>query len=388
MSDTFPMLTGRALANAALPAADNRILIVDDTAANIQTLAATLKANGYQTSVAMGGLQALEAVARVKPALILLDVMMPGMDGLEVCRILKENPEWAAIPIIFLTAKTETADIIRGFEAGAVDYVAKPFNTRELLARVHTHLTFRLQQRELKENYRRLSELERLRDSLVHMVVHDLRSPLLGLSGSLQLLQGDLASTLGPEQAGDLECAMQSAQRLSDMVTSLLDVSRLEAGEMPLHRHSADLSEVIAAAVESLGALTRGRHVVLRPPPDPVVIECDSEIIGRVVANLVGNALKFTPASGDVFVAVESSPGVIRITVTDNGPGIPPEYRERIFEKFGQVENLSAGMKSSTGLGLTFCKLAVEAHGGAIGVESELGKGSTFWFKLPVVRPT
>lgn len=363
---------------------DNRILIVDDTPANIHTLAAILKENGYPISVAQNGEQALDVVARVKPALILLDVMMPGMDGLDVCRRLKENEEWAQIPIIFLTAKTETTDIIQGFEAGAVDYVAKPFNTRELLARVHTHLTFRRQQRELKENYRRLSELERLRDNLVHMVVHDLRSPLVGLSGCLQMLQADLAGTLGAEQAGDLESAMIAAERLSRMVTSLLDVSRLEAGEMPLHKVSCDLQVIFASAAESLGGLTRGRHVLILPSDLPVVPECDPEIIGRVVANLLGNALKFTAASGGVRVSATAAATHAKITVADDGVGIPIEYRERIFEKFGQVENLKVGMTPSTGLGLAFCKLAVEAHGGTIGVESEVGKGSTFWFTLPI----
>jgi len=371
------------MTSPTLPEVDNRILIVDDTPANIQMLAAILKANGYQISVAQSGAQALGLVARIRPALILLDVMMPEMDGLEVCRQLKADEALAAIPIIFLTAKTDSADIIRGFEAGAVDYVAKPFNTRELLARVHTHLTFRRQQRELKENYRKLSELERLRDNLVHMVVHDLRSPLLGLSGCLQMLQADLAGTLGKDQAADLESAMNSAQRLGEMVTSLLDVSRLEAGEMPLQKRSCDLHQVIAEAIESLGALTRERHVHLVPAEVPVTLECDPEIVGRIIANLVGNALKFTPSGGDVQVAVERVDRLLKVTVTDRGPGIPVEFRERIFEKFGQVENLAKGMSPSTGLGLTFCKLAVEAHGGSIGVNSEVGRGSTFWFMLP-----
>ncbi len=384
MSERTQSTNSRTQPSAAVPPADNRILIVDDTPANIHTLAAILKENGYLISVAQNGSQAIEVVARTRPALILLDVMMPGIDGLETCRLIKENPQWAQIPIIFLTAKTDTVDIIKGFEAGAADYVAKPFNTRELLARVNTHLTFRRQQRELKEKHEKLSNLERLRDNLVHMVVHDLRSPLMGLSGSLELLQEELAGTLKPDQAGDLEMAMASARRLSEMVTSLLDVSRLEAGEMPLHKVPCDLHEVAAEAIVTLGSLTRDRHVVLKPIDVQLIIDCDREIVGRVVANLVGNALKFTPTSGLVHVAVELADGQATVTIADNGPGIPPQYHERIFEKFGQVENLEAGMTPSTGLGLTFCKLAVEAHGGTIGVDSEVGKGSTFWIRLPV----
>ncbi len=366
------------------PDHDQRLLVVDDTPANLQTLAAILKEKGYQISVATNGRQALEVVARVQPALILLDVMMPEMDGFETCRRLKADEHSRDIPVIFLTAKTETTDIVQGFELGAVDYVAKPFNTHELLARVGTHLALRRQQRELQENYRRLSELERLRDSLVHMVVHDLRSPLLGLSGCLQMLQMDLADKLEAEQAEDLETALAAAQRLGGMVTSLLDVSRLEAGQMPLHKQSCDLRTVIAEAIASLGGLTRDRQIVFAPGDQPVTLTCDPEVVGRIVANLLGNALKFTPASGEIRLAANLSDAQVKVAVADAGPGIPAAYRERIFEKFGQVENRQEGKKNSTGLGLTFCKLAVEAHGGTIGVDSEVGHGSTFWFTLPV----
>jgi signal transduction histidine kinase len=369
--------------NAKTRPAEDRILIVDDTPANIQSLAAVLKEKGYPVSAATNGRQALEAVPRVRPALILLDVMMPEMDGFETCRRLKASEEWRDIPVIFLTAKTETADIVQGFELGAVDYVAKPFNTHELLARVGTHLALRRQQRELQESYRTLTELERLRDSLVHMVVHDLRSPLLGLCGCLQLLQSDLTGKIEAEQAEDLETALVSAQRLSEMVTSLLDVSRLEAGQMPLQKETCDLRPVIAGALASLGALTRDRRVAFDPPESPVTACCDADVTGRIVANLVGNALKFTPKSGEIRITAASDGREVRVAVSDTGPGIPPEYRERIFEKFGQVEGRQEGRKHSTGLGLTFCKLAVEAHGGTIGVDSEVGRGSTFWFRLP-----
>jgi two-component system, sensor histidine kinase and response regulator len=370
--------------NSTPAAMNDRILIVDDTPANIQTLAAILKEHGYQISVATNGKQALDVLARVRPDLILLDVMMPEMDGFETCQRLKADEQLNQIPVIFLTAKTETSDIVQGFELGAVDYVTKPFNTHELLARVHTHLALLRQQRELQENYQRLSELERLRDNLVHMVVHDLRSPLLGLSGCLQMLQADLEGKLEEEQVEDLDSALTAAQRLSEMVTSLLDVSRLEAGEMPLNKQVCDLRPVITTAIESLGGLTKGRHVLFTPNDQPVNLSCDPDVATRVIANLLGNALKFTPKSGEVRVATALEGNRVRTTVTDTGPGIPPEYRERIFEKFGQVEGRQEGKKYSTGLGLTFCKLAVEAHGGQIGVDSEIGHGSTFWFTLPV----
>ena len=243
----------------------------------------------------------------------------------------------------------------------------------------------RRQQRELQENYRRLSELERLRDSLVHMVVHDLRSPLLGLSGCLQLLQADLAGKLEPEQAEDLDSALTAAQRLGEMVTFPAGCQPARSGPDAAAQAACDLRPVIAGAIESLGGLTQGRKVAFTPPDPPVSILCDAEVMGRVVANLVGNALKFTPASGEVRVTACTAEEGVKVAIADTGPGIPEEYRERIFEKFGQVEGQAEGKKHSTGLGLTFCKLAVEAHGGMIGVDSEVGQGSTFWFTLPKV---
>jgi signal transduction histidine kinase len=198
------------------------------------------------------------------------------------------------------------------------------------------------------------------------------------------LLQGDLEGKLEPEQAEDLESALTAAQRLSEMVSSLLDVSRLESGQMPLDKQPTELDPLLAGAIEALGGLTKGRTVSLIASASPVVAPCDKDVITRVVGNLVANALKFTPASGEVRVSATTEAGFAKVRVADTGPGIPPEYRERIFEKFGQVEGRTEGKKHSTGLGLTFCKLAAEAHGGSIGVDSVVGEGSTFWFKLPL----
>ena len=360
-----------------------RILAVDDTPENLDLLVGLLQ-DDYNIRVATSGERALRLVDKEVPDLILLDIMMPDMDGLEVCRRLKMQEALADVPVLFISALDRVEDKVSAFTCGGVDYITKPFQAEEVQARVTTHLELRRQRRELQENYIRLGELEGLRDSLVHMVVHDLRSPLLGLSGCLQMLHADVGGTLGTEQRDDLEAAMGAAGTLSEMVTSLLDVSRLEAGEMPLHREDCDIRAVIADALASLGALSKGRQVLFDPPAEFEPISCDKEITRRIVGNFVANALKFTPRSGEVRVTVEWTADHCRVAVTDTGPGIPEADLGRIFEKFGQVEAREEGRKYSTGLGLTFCKLAVEAHGGDIGVESEVGKGSAFWFSLPV----
>jgi len=184
------------------------------------------------------------------------------------------------------------------------------------------------------------------------------------------------------EELDFIDVARRSTTKLLDMVTSVLDVSRLEAGEMPLNRQACDLAVVTKEVVDSLGSAVGQRRLSVESEPAPVLAHGDQEIIRRVIANLLGNALKFTPKDGEIRIAVSRKDSMARVAVTDTGPGIPAEYHAKIFEKFGQVEKQAR--RHSTGLGLTFCKLAVEAHGGKIGIESEVGKGSTFWFELPV----
>ena len=365
------------------------ILVVDDTEANIDILVETLS-DDYEISVALDGPGALESVEDDPPDLILLDIMMPGMDGYEVCRQLKADPRYRDIPVLFISALSDTGDKVKAFGTGGVDYVTKPFQTEEVRARVSTHLRLRQQQieiedqrRELQENYDKLRELEGLRDGLVHMIVHDMRSQLLGIYGTLELFREDIAGRLNEEELDDMNLAIKTTMGLNDMVTMLLDVSRMESGEMPLTKEPSDLCQVVDAAIGSLGALTKSCAVTFAPSDGPVTAVCDSEVVRRIVINLVGNSIKFTPSDGQVQISLTPQGGAVRVEVADTGPGIPPEYREKIFEKFGQVEGRQKGRGASTGLGLTFCKLAVEAHGGQIGVDSEVGKGSTFWFELP-----
>ena len=242
------------------------------------------------------------------------------------------------------------------------------------------HLRLRRLQLEVEENYRQLMELEELRDSLTHMIVHDLRGPLSGILRGLQLSQ---RADSEEERAADIERAIESTARLADMVTALLDVNRMEAGEMPLERAEHDVNAILQDALDSLGGLTKRRPIDVEPSERSVTASVDAEIVRRVISNLVTNAVRFTPAEGAIRLRTSAGDGAVRVEVEDSGRGIPEEFREKIFEKFGQVEARQERQIHSTGLGLAFCKLAVEAHGGEIGVESEVGVGSTFWFTLP-----
>jgi signal transduction histidine kinase len=253
------------------------------------------------------------------------------------------------------------------------------------LDRVNTEKTRLLA--ELRESYDRLRELEELRDNLTHMIVHDLRTPLMGISGYLQLLQMQVEGRLTPEQSESVQRARRSTAVLTEMISSMLDVSRLEAGQMPLQVEPCDLQIVAQDGIASLGLVGDEVHIVRDAPLEPVLISCDREIMRRVIANLVGNAVKHTPPQGDVRVTVAMAGSQARVEVIDVGPGIAQEYHEMIFKKFGQIEARDQKQGSSSGLGLTFCKLAVEAHGGRIGVDSQVGRGSTFWVELPAVPP-
>jgi two-component system, sensor histidine kinase and response regulator len=370
------MATATALANKG------NIMVVDDTPASLKMLAGLLKDAGYRVRPVPSGSLALEAAAAEAPDLILLDINMPEMDGYQVCARLKSNDLLKQVPVLFISALTETTDKVRAFQTGGLDFVTKPFQFEEVRARVETHLSLHRLQVELERKYDELRRLEHLRDNLTHMIVHDLRSPLTAIAGYLQLLQHE-EQELNEKHRRYVNSATTGATTLIEMITSLLDVNRLESGQMPLRTELRDLAVVAAGAMKSLEGLTIHRSVSVEHPDGPIWSVCDPTIMQRVVANLVGNALKFTPKSGSVTVVVLSHGDRARVEVRDTGYGIESEYLERVFDKFAQVEAHEENKHYSSGLGLTFCKLATEAHGGKIGVESEVGKGSTFWFELP-----
>jgi signal transduction histidine kinase len=370
------------------PAKRATILIVEDAPANIDILMNML-AGEYSVSIALDGPSALESVASLNPDLILLDIMMPGMDGYEVCAKLKDNPSTRDIPVIFLTALHEDVDEENGLRLGAVDYITKPYNPGIVKARVRNHLALRRaqveatrQRDEIEVAYRNLSELEKLRDGLVHMIVHDMRTPLTAISMFFSQLSPEKINQPGFKNLLGL---MQGvSDELCGMVTSVLDVNRLESRQMPLHPEATDLGRLARTVLERMAALAGEHKVSVHLPAQPVIANCDPEITDRILQNLLGNALKFTPKGGCIQVELAAEEKWAHLSITDTGPGIPAEYHQKVFEKFGQAEARKEGQVASSGLGLTFCKLAVEAHNGSIELESEPGRGTTFHVRLPL----
>lgn len=364
------------------------IMVVDDSQANLKLLGSLFRERGYQVRPFSQGKLALLGASKQKPDLILLDINMPEMDGFEVCRQLKADPELSAIPVIFLSTLTDASDKVRAFQCGAVDYVTKqPFHFEEIQARVDAHLKIRSLQRELErknrqlqENFDQLAKVEALRDNLIHMIVHDMRSPLTVLVMAMRMFKED-------QPPGDqskceyLDMGLRSATSLVEMVNQMLDISRLESGKMPLSRSDCDLVAVCRAALGSVAPLIAERRTEIQGE-ERLLVSMDEALVLRVLANLLGNAVKFTQPTGSIRIELLRDGQAVRVSVVDDGIGIPASYLQSIFDKFSQVE--SEKRKYGTGLGLTFCKLAVEAHGGTIGVESVEKQGSRFWFTLPL----
>lgn len=363
------------------------VLLVDDEPANNDLLADLLEACGHHVTVATSGGDALQKAAAEPPDVVLLDVMMAGMDGFEVCRRLKRDARTAPIPVLMVTALHERKERLRGIEAGANDYLTKPIDKEDVLLRVRNAIQVKRLHDRVQEELAHVKELEKLRDNLTHMIVHDMRSPLTVVSGSLELLHPELVEK-APSAAGLCQASMGAARELIAMCNGLLDISRLEAGQMPINPEPCDLRSIAPEAATSTKAQADSQGVTIHVEGPPLPVTADKRIFHRVLVNLLTNAIKHTPRGGRITIRTSLSVTGARIEVQDTGRGIPREYHEKIFEKFGQVQAWQKAQKHSSGLGLTFCKLAVQAHGGMIGVDSEEGKGSTFWFTMPLVQPT
>jgi two-component system sensor histidine kinase/response regulator len=371
------------------------LLIVDDEERNIRLLKALLAPQNYNLREAMNGEEALQRIAEEPPDMILLDVMMPKINGFEVCRRLKQDEKTKTIPVILVTALSEKQHRVQALEAGADDFISKPVDQTELTVRVKSLLRIKSYQDEISDRLleiaaknARLLELEKVRDGLSHMIVHDLRNPLTAISTYLQLSSLD-AENLSESQQKRVDRCLFFCQELERMIQTLLDISKMEEGKMQLNREAIDLSEMVGEVLERFTPTGEERKIALSfsGNGDIPKIALDRSILKRVITNLVDNAIRYTPKGGAIAVSLDSAPWeeVVCLSVKDSGSGLPAEYHQKIFDKFEQVRLKKDGDRAgSSGLGLTFCKMAVEAHGGKIWVESEgLGKGCTFLIQLP-----
>ena len=357
------------------------VLIVEDTIDTLRLLSDLLSEQGYDVRAVTNGRQALQAVERDPPDLILLDIGLPEVDGYEVCRHLRASERSHDVPVIFITALTDTVDKVQAFEAGGVDYVTKPFQVEEVLARVKTHVALRRARAELADSFARLRTLEHLRDEMVRMVIHDMRSPLASLLMDLRFLKGS-AGALSDDGQAALQSALKAVREMTAMASDVLDVSRLETSRMPIERAVWDLTRMARDVCTVLEATGIERAVEFEGE-GAVNVTCDGALVRRVMENFVSNGIRYSPAGSLVRISIASGNGAVRVAVHDQGGGVAPEDREKIFEKFGTLEDRRESSYHSVGLSLPFCKLAIEAHGGTIGVDAGVPAGCTFWFELP-----
>ena len=366
------------LSDLMAPQLKSRILVVDDISKNLQVVGTILRNEGYHVMPATSGLQALERVSAQPPDLILLDLMMPEMDGLEVCSRLKADPLTRQIPVIFLTASNEMEHLMKGFEAGAVDYITKPFNAPELLARVRTHL-------ELKHARERLREMNEEKNEFMGIAAHDLRNPLSAIQGYAEMIIEDAQSLAHRDLEGNGQRIREAAKRMTEMVQKFLDANRIERGELKLNMAISDLSPLLQSVLETQSphATAKGQMIQLELPPTPTLALADVSITFQVFENLVSNAVKYSPPGKKIFVRLKAEAGVVRFEVEDQGPGLSKEDQKKLFGKFARLSAKPTGGEHSTGLGLSIVKRLVEAMNGKVWCESELGMGAKFIVTIP-----
>ena len=383
------------LLNPVTSQVKSRILVVDDISKNLQVLGTMLRNEGYHVMPATSGAQALERTRAQTPDLVLLDLMMPEMDGLEVCRRLKADPLTQPIPVIFLTASNEMEHLVKGFEVGAVDYVTKPFNPPELLARVRTHLELKHARDTIVRYGQELSRLNEEKNEFMGIAAHDLRNPLSAIKGYAEmvvedgqaLVQGavsDIAAS-GQELQTNGRRIGDTAGRMAEMVQNLLDANRIERGEMQLNLAPTDLGPALHQVVETQRphATVKQQAIHLESDPTPIVVLADRGITLQVLENLVSNAIKYSPPGKEIFVRLKQHTQGARVEVQDQGPGLSAEDQKKLFGKFARLSAKPTGGEHSTGLGLSIVKKMVEAMNGKVWCESEPGHGATFIVELP-----
>jgi two-component system, sensor histidine kinase and response regulator len=354
------------------------ILIVDDIPANLKVLGEILKGDGYKVRPVPNGMLALQVAEKEKPDLILLDIMMPDMDGYEVCRRLKANPKLSDIPIIFISALNETNDVVKALKSGGVDYVTKPFQSEEVLARVNTHVKL----------YRQSIELLNLnlqKDKFFSIIAHDLKGPLGGFMGMTELLAEEMPNMETVEIQEYLGHLRDASVNLFRLLENLLQWARLKQGAIPFHPENIRFQPIANECLSILQESAKNKNIeIVQDISDQLRVFADNNMLQTIVRNLVSNAIKFTPKNGTVrFSAKATDDNGLVISIQDTGIGMSPEMTSSLFNPGARNGRPGTDGEASTGLGLLLCKEFVEKHGGKIKVESEEEKGSVFIFNIP-----
>ncbi|MBU2513680.1 hybrid sensor histidine kinase/response regulator [bacterium] len=361
------------------------VLIVDDNPKNLQVLGSLLTQNGYSAVAAQGGEQALEYIKKKEPEIILLDIMMPGMDGIEVCKRLKDDEDTREIPILFITALTEVNDKIKAFAAGGADYLTKPFVKEEVLARIEVHLKNARYLKQLTETNQHLKDLNKLKDDFLGMATHDIRSPLSGVNGVIDLILTGELGEINDQQREFLELILKSGKQIMNLVNDLLDISVIESGNLKLTFENCRIRSIIEDRIRLHQFTVKKKEImIISDLKDNPELTLDPERFGQVLDNLLSNAAKFSPEKSKIFVSLEADKTDVIIKIRDEGPGISKEDQEKLFGMYRKLSARPTSGEKSSGLGLAIARKIIDGHQGDIYVESSLGKGATFVIVLPL----
>ncbi len=368
-----------------------KVMIVDDDKDSVRLLELSLGPLGFSIEKASCGSEAIERITQQIPDLVLLDVLLPDAHGFEICKIIKEKiVKDVFVPVIMVTALSSREDKIQGLQAGADDFITKPIDIGELVAKINALLRIRYLHRKLRENYEQLKKLENTKELLVRMIIHDLKNPLMALVSSLELLNLKTKDIISEKEIFSPHHALKITERILRLIQNLLDITKMEEGKLRLNYTPIDIKEIFKEIKEMFAAEATQKGATINYKIDKVpIFKADKDLLLRILENLVSNALKSLYPKDRrpgliALKAKQSGERFVEISVRDNGCGIPKDNFRKIFDKFTQIELKKDQKHFHTGLGLPFCKLAVETHGGKIWVESIVGQGSQFNFVIPI----
>lgn len=348
------------------------ILIIDDNPLNLLLTKKILENHGYESITAESGVEGMALMEKQLPSLILLDVMMPDMDGFEVCRQIKNNEKWKEIPIIFLTANSQTDDLVEGFEAGGVDYITKPFRSEELMVRVKNHL-------ELSDSKKLILDMNRSRDKLYSIIAHDIRSPLSGILQTVDAIDQGYFDPCSEDFKEVIHHLRIRTKETSTLLNSLLLWTRLQDDKVSIELIETNINLLVISCVQLLEANAANKSISISVDVSKELFAlCDEVSIHTVLRNLISNAIKFTPNNGKIKIYGLQKGSEIELTIQDNGVGMSEDSIQKIFDKNEHFTSSGTDNEQGTGLGLMLVKDFVKKNQGTIRVESRVGEGTSF----------
>ena len=362
-----------------------RLLIVDDNEVNRILLERLFRSQGYETDSAVDGQAALQQLQAHPFDIVLMDIMMPVMDGLTALEHIRASEDTASLPVVLISAMSDADDIVRGLELGANDYITKPVDMEIAIARVKTQITLKLLMDERKATIQRMEESQKMRDQFFRMASHDLKGPLTNLRVSQMLMQ-ELVDANNDKAHRILETMRITINSMTQVVEDFLDTSAMQSGEIDIKLEAVSVLALLRDIIAQQTPYAHEKNIQIAVDNIHGTVKCDPARTAQVINNLLSNAIKYSEPGTMVRVWTSKEDGGVRIFVADEGPGIPEQERVRLFQPFGKLSTQPTGGESSHGLGLWIAKHLIDLQDGAIGVTCPPSGGSVFWVALPSLQ--